>query len=357
MTSIAGETLLQRLFLDAQDEFRAAIEHVPNPGRGGSIGGLNPAGWTIMHVAEVQSGWIREFAAAAPPDEELHAWFRASERQRPEDHTPPYDEARAVFERMAEDTAALVMGWSWDELLEPATLPDSAPKAWHGVSRAYLVARSVAHAFVHAGELSLVAALMAADDLSLPGDLPHSSPPTAEDDPSVPVVAALARDGFEEVRRIAVFSPTPAVTGAMDRLNPVSYTLAHVLQREDRLWSQVAQGNEPNAALTVAIPEGLPGEATALPWGECLEALDSVEGEVGRWLATVTPGVGATPMKWRDDSSYGAQIARSAAHLFSHAGEMMAHASLYDVADLGMPGRLARVREATSPEATSPETT
>jgi|GEM_PF-2851023 len=350
MTSITGETLLQRLFLDAQDEFRAAIDHVPNPGRGGSIGGLNPAGWTIMHVAEVQSGWIREFAAAAPPDDELYAWFRSSERQRPEDHTPPYDEARANFDRMAEDTAAMVTGWSWEELLQPITLPEDAPKAWHGATRAYLVARSVAHAFVHAGELSLVAALMAADDLSLPGTLPHSSPPTAEDDPSTPVVAALARDAFEEIRRIAVSSPTPAVTGAMDRLNPVSYTLAHALHREDRLWSQVAQGNEPNPALLAVIPEGLPGEATALPWGECLEALDSVEAEVGRWLATVTPEVGATPMKWGDDSSYASQIGRSAAHLFSHAGEMMAHASLYGVGDLGMPGRLIRVREATSPE-------
>jgi hypothetical protein len=243
----------------------------------------------------------------------------------------------------------MVTGWTWEELLEPATFPTEAPKAWHGVSRAYLVARSIAHAFVHAGELSLIASLMAAGELSLPGALKHTSPPTAEDDPSVPLVGALLRDAFVEMRRIAVATPTPAVVGAMDRLNPVSYTLAHVLHREDRLWNQVAQGNSQHPALAALLPGGVPGETRPLPWGDCLEALDGVEWSVGQWLAGLTPEVGATPMKWGDDSSYGSQIARSAAHLFSHAGEVMAHASLYGVADIGMPGPLARVREASEP--------
>ena len=345
---MTGETLLQRLFLDAQEEFLAAIDHVPNPGRGGPIGSLNPAGWTVMHVAEVQSGWIREFAAAADPDPEVYAWFERSDGQPPEAHTLPYDDARAIFQRVSEDSVQRVMAWSWEELLEPATFPPP-PRAWHGASRAYLVARSIAHAFVHAGELSLVASLMAAGDLNLPGALPHSSPPSTEDDGSVPVVAALARDAFVELRRAAVVTPTPAVKGAMDRLNPVSHTLAHVLHREDRLWNQVARGNPQHPALAALIPDGVPAEPGPLDWGAALEALDGVEGDVGRWLATVTPEVGATPMKWGDDSSYGPQIARSAAHLFSHAGEMMAHASLYGVADIGMPGALAHVRAASEP--------
>ena len=342
-----GETLLQRLFLDAQEEFLAAVGHVPNPGRGGSIGSLNPAGWTVMHVAEVQSGWIREFAAAADPDPDVYAWFERSHRQPPGDHTPPYDEARATFQRVSEDSVRRVMAWSWEDLLEPATLPADTPPSWQGQSRAYLVARSIAHAFVHAGELSVVASLMAAGDLNLPGALPHSSPPSTEDDGSVPVVAALARDAFVEVRRAAIVTPTPAVTGAMDRLNPVSHTLAHVLHREDRLWNQIARGNPQQTALAALLPDGIPGEPTPLDWGACLEALDGVEADVGRWLATVTPALGATPMKWSEDSSYAPQIARSAAHLFSHAGEMMAHASLYGVADIGMPGALAHVRAAS----------
>ena len=52
-------------------------------------------------------------------------------------------------------------------------------------------------------------------------------------------------------------------------------------------------------------------------------------------------------MDRRVPSSMGAQIGRSAAHFFAHAGEMMAHASLYGVSDLALPGRLAHVREAT----------
>ncbi|MGE3960837.1 MAG: DinB family protein [Dehalococcoidia bacterium] len=340
------DMLLQRLFLDAQAEFLKAIDHVPNPGRGGAIGSLNPASWTVAHLAMIQDAWINAFCAGDRTDPWLDEWSASARREGPTDATiPAYQDARAAFERVAEKSAMWVEGWSWEQLEQRATLPDRSPADWQGATRTYLVARAVAHAFVHAGELSVVAALMAADDLGLPGDLARSSPPTAEDDPSVPVVAALVRDGFVEVRRIAVAMPTPAVEGAMDRLNPVSQTLVHVLQREDRLWSQVAQGNEPNATLATLVQQQATGDARPLSWGDCLDALDHVEWNVGRWLATVTPRVGATPMKWRDDSSYAAQMARSATHLFSHAGEMMAHASLYGVADVGQPGPLARVRE------------
>ncbi|MCK9496481.1 MAG: DinB family protein [Dehalococcoidia bacterium] len=342
-----ADTLLQRLFLDAQEEFLKAIDHVPNPGRGGPIGGLNPAGWTVMHLAAWQHAWIGGTALGAPPDEGTRAWVEGSQAQPVVEHTPPYDVAHGHFERIAEQTSRWVESWSWEGLLEPASV-EAPNRPWAGATRAYLVARSIAHAFVHAGDLTVVAALMARGDLGLPGDLRHSAPPTAQDDPSVPVVAALARDGFEEVRRVAVFSPTPAVVGAMDRLNPVSHTIAHVLGREDRLWNVAAQGREEDPTLA-ALRELGSAEPTPLPWGDCLDALDRVEANVGRWLATLTPEVGATPMKWREDSSYAAQIARSAAHLFSHAGEMMAHASLYGVADIGMPGRLQRVREATTP--------
>lgn len=342
------DTLLQRLFLDAQEEFLGAVDHVPGPGRGGSIGSLNPTGWTVMHLAAMQSAWISGFSAGGSPDEQTEAWFAGAYAPPIEERTLPYDEARAHLQRVAEESSRLVEGWSWDDLQQEAVLPPGAPPAWHGTTRGYLVARSVAHAFVHAGELTVVASLMARPDLGLPGALRRSSTPTAEDDPSVPVVAALLRDAFVEVRRAAVVTPLPAATGAMDRLNPVSYTLAHLLQREDRLWNQRARGGGPTPALAALLPDGLPADARPLPWGECLDALDHVEAAVGPWLATLTPEAGATPMTWRDaPSSYAAQVARSAAHLFSHAGEMMAHASLYGVADIGQPGPLAHVREAT----------
>lgn len=345
-----ADTLLQRLFLDSQEEFLAAIEHVPNPGRGGSIGRLNPAPWTIAHLASVQGAWLTLFCAQDQPDPWLDAWSdRARHEGLTEANIPSYADARGAFERVSERNTRWVLARSWEELEQRATLPSNAPEDWKRSTCTYLVARAIAHAFVHAGELSVVASLMAAGDLSLPGALPHSNPPTAPDDPSVPVVAALLRDAFSEVRRIAVMTPQPAAEGVMDRLNPVSYTIAHVLQREDRLWSQVAQGADPNPALAALLVDGSPGEARPLPWGDCLEALDSVEWQVGQWLSALTPEAGATPMRWGGtDSSYGAQVARGATHLFAHAGEMMAHASLYGVADLGMPGPIAHVRGVSS---------
>ena len=341
-----ADTLLQRLFLDAQEEFVKAIDHVPNPGRGGAIGSLNPASWTVAHLASTHDAWINVFCAEDDPEPWIDAWYEANgDRNAPptDDTLPAYDDVRASFERVAENAARWVEHASWEELLSPAALPPEAG-AWAGTRRAYLVARAIAHIYIHAGELSVLASLMAADDLGLPGDLQHSSPPTAEDDPSVPVIAALLRDAFVEMRRIAVVTPTPAVEGAMDRLNPVSHTVVHVLQREDRFWSQVAQGNEPNAALA-ELAEGASAEPKPLPWGDCLDALDGVEWAVSPWLGTVTPQVGATPMKWRDDSSYAAQMARSATHLLAHAGEIQAHASLYGVQSIGQPGPLARVSE------------
>lgn len=342
-----AETLLQRLFLDAQEEFLKTIDHVPNPGRGGAIGSLNPAGWVVAHLASIEDAWINVFCAQDQPEPWIDAWFGRIRREGQSDATTPaYADAHASFERVAENACRWVESWSWEEMEQRASLPPDAPPDWRGNTRTYLVARSIAHAYIHMGDLSVIASLMAADDLGLPGELRHSGPPTAEDDPTVLVAAALLRDAFVEMRRIAVMTPTPAVEGAMDRLNPVSHTVAHVLAREDRLWNQAAQGREPDPTLADLLAR-MADEPAPLPWGECLDALDSVEASVSPWLGTVTPELGATPMKWRDDSSYAAQMARSATHLFSHAGEIQSHISLYGVESIGQPGPLSHVRGVT----------
>jgi hypothetical protein len=88
-------------------------------------------------------------------------------------------------------------------------------------------------------------------------------------------------------------------------------------------------------------------EASPLPWDATIEAYRDVEQRIAPWLDALDGPTAAGPMDWRGTpSSVGAQIARSATHFFSHAGEAMAHASLYGVADLGMPGELAHVRAA-----------
>ena len=339
------DTLFQRLLLDAQDEFRAAIQHVPNPGRGGAIGSLNPSAWTIAHVAAFQDIWLNGYCQAGARDPWAQEWFAQAYSGPSSQTAPPFADAVEAFERITASTDPWLMEASWDRLLEVPLLPDTAPPWWQGVSKAYLVARSIAHIYVHAGELSVLASLMAAGDLGLPGTLPRTTPPSAADDPSLPLVAALVRDGFAEVRRTTEVIPQPAVTGAMDRLSPVSHTIVHLLGREDRYWTQELLGRPPNARLAALQALDPDRQAFAVPWDEALTAFDEVDAALGPWLATVDGEAGARP--WREGSSVGGQLARSATHFLSHAGEMLAHASLYGVQDIGQPGPLPHVREAS----------
>jgi hypothetical protein len=54
-------------------------------------------------------------------------------------------------------------------------------------------------------------------------------------------------------------------------------------------------------------------------------------------------------MMWGSrETEVGVQLARSAGHVFSHASEMLAISSQFGTEDLGMPGALEHVREATS---------
>lgn len=342
-----ADLLLQRLLLDAQDTFRAAIAHVPNPGRGGAIGSLNPSAWTIAHAAAFQDIWLNGYCHAGPRDSWAQAWFEQAYSGPAAATAPPFADAVDAFDRITGATDRWLATVTWDDLRTEVTLPDTAPAWWGGVSHAYLVARSIAHLYVHAGELSVLAALMAAGDLGLPGPQVRSTPPVAPDDPSVPVVAALLRDGFAEVTRTAAVVPQPAVVGAMDRLNPVSHTLVHLLGREDRYWTQDLLGQPTNARLAALQALDPERQALAVPWEEALATFAEVEATLGPWLASVDGQAGAQPC--RGDSSVGSQLARSATHFFSHAGEMLAHASLYGVADIGQPGPLAHVREATTP--------
>lgn len=339
------DTLLQRLLLDAQDEFRAAVQHVPNPGRGGPIGSLNPAAWTIAHVAAFHDIWLNGYCQAGARDPWTQEWFAQAYSGPSSETAPSFDEAVAAFERVTASTDPWLIEASWDRLLEVASLPETAPPSWQGLSKAYLVARSIAHIYVHAGDLSVLASLMAAGDLGLPGTLPLSNPPSVAEDPSVAVVDALVRDGFAEVRRTMEIVPQPAVSGAMDRLNPVAHTVVHLLGREDRYWAQELLGLEPSSGLAALQALNPGNETVAVRWGDARAAFDEVEGRIDGWLATVDGAAGAQP--WRYESSVGSQLARSATHFFSHAGEMMAHASLYGVQDIGQPGPLAHVREAS----------
>jgi hypothetical protein len=332
------DTLLTRLFLDAQDEFTRALAHVPAPGRGGPIGSLNAPGWVAAHVGSTHDAWIHRMAAERPTDEWADAWIARVRSEPDKIYAPPLDEGVEAFARIAERAGAWLQDASWDTLTGEANMTGTP---FPGTRRAYLVARAIAHIYIHAGELSVLASLMGAEDMGLPGMLPRSSAPTAEDDPTIPVVAAMLRDGMVEMRRVMDVMPQPAVVGAMDRLNPVSHNVGHLLGREDRLWNVGQAGLAPSEALAALQ---VTRDPAPLPWEPAQAAYRDVEQRIAPWLDALEAPAAATPMQWRNEpSSVGAQLARSATHFFAHAGESMAHASLYGTRDIGMPGEFANV--------------
>lgn len=338
------DTLLTRLFLDAEEVFLAAIDHIPEPGRHGPLGTLSAPGRVVAHVAENVDRQIQWFCAGAPRDPWVEEWL-ARHRATPDvEVAPPLDECRDAYMRIAARAAEWVTGASEATLRGPA---DTSGTSLPPTTRGYQVARTAAHLFVHAGELSVIAAMVRAGDLGLPGGLPRSSQPPAPDDWTVPIVAALLQDAYAELGRAAWAAPQPAVAGASDRFNPVSYTLMHVMRREDIQWSNIAAGNQPHPF--VMELEGHPPGAPIEDWTSCMEAAAEIAHQASTWLNTVDAQTGAKPMPWgARDSTVGAQLARSVGHVFSHASEIATISSQYGGSDLGMPGAMEFLHQATS---------
>ena len=162
----ADAPLIVRLLLDARSEFRRVAEAVPNPGRGGAIGRLNPGSFIVAHVA---SRADRVWNVGAQ-DLEGDAWLAEAEAGSGAPRsTPLYAEAVAAldraFERSADYIAALTV--------EAFDLPLVAGR--RGQTHGDQLARCTGHIWAHAGELATLASLVGAPDLGLPGALAHSS--------------------------------------------------------------------------------------------------------------------------------------------------------------------------------------
>ena len=335
--------LAVRLLLDAQDEFVATLDRVPDPGRGGPWGRLNAAGWIAAHLAASYDQWINVLAAGGEP----RAWGRdwsarqtAATLARP--LATPFVEARAAFVDVADGATRFLEG------CDEASLATRVDTRYGPEARGYLVARAVAHLFVHMGELSVIASLAGADEVRLPGRLARCATPTDDatpierataPSPEVPLVARLLLDSYDEVARVAPVLSAPARFGAFDRLNPGAFTLAHIAEHEDRVWNVHAQGHPRDAWLEAAHvstgdPRGVPD-------------FDAAAAAFARTRAATTPYLqglrGADLARPLATTNIGAELSRSAAHCFAHAGELMAIASLFGAEDLGQPGLLAHV--------------
>ncbi len=334
-----ARTLLGALVLDAFDEFERAIDALPAPGRHRRLGRLNAPAWAIGHLAAGCDAWLNVFCRQLSADDwcaDLTGRQRAAE---PGTAVPvDLDEACTAFRRLAERSRPYLESAGPVELAQPA---DPGPR-WPVVPAAYLVARTAAHVFVHAGELTVVASLVGAGDLGLPGALTRTRA-AADAGAIVEAIAplvALARDARGELERVARVVPRPAY-GALfaPRLSAGSLVVAHAALTQDLFWNERVQGRERDAWLRALRLEDVPpGEpAPACDFDDALDAYRRVCARSEEHIAAIGSGDGAV------DATDAIGAAWTAAHLFAHSGELAAIASLAGAPDLGLPGQLAHV--------------
>lgn len=162
---------LVRLLWDAWDELDRVAAALPAPGRGRPIGRLNAGGWIVAHVAAQQDAYW----CAGAQGLEADAWL--ADRAvgfGSEPSEPPFGEALAAFGRVRARATPWLRSLREADLDRRAILPAGAEAER---SAGDLLARSAAHVFAHAGELSAIASLVGAPDLGVPGRLTHSTAP------------------------------------------------------------------------------------------------------------------------------------------------------------------------------------
>jgi hypothetical protein len=322
-----------RLLLDAEQAMLTTAEAIPAPGREGHIGPLSAPGGVMAHVAATHSHWFGWYLGGddsaqsrADPDETRHAagveQFRAAAAR-----------ARAHLEALTTDALTQplqhIEGTQWDG---------------YGLTNNYMVRRGIAHLYAHAGDLTVTGSLVGMPDQSLPGPLSRCQRIDPADESSRSLVPMLL-DGLGEVLRIADALPVPAQVGAFARLNAGSFIVAHVANREDLLWNLGMRGKRDPWLEAANVGPGAP---RIVPhWDDARESLDRTIEAITPYLMSLTPSDLAGTLMYRgNEHPIGAQLARSAAHVFYHAGELQALGSLAGMPDLGLPGFLARCARA-----------
>ena len=319
-----------RLLLDAEDAILATAEAIPAPGREGHLGPLSAPGGVMAHLAASQDTWFGWLLGGQPP---LAPWIAPDDTS----YTEGIQAFREACPRIRPhldtlDTAALG---------RPLQRLEGTPWAGSGVSNGYLVRRGIAHLYAHAGDLTVAGSLVGMPDQSLPGPLARCQQIDGADLSATSLVPLLL-DGLDEVRRVADALPVPARIGAFARLNAGSFIVAHVANREDLLWNVGTRGRPRDAWLEAAdVGPGAPRSVPA--WDDARESLDRIIEAVTPHLESLTTSDLASVVEYRGaHHTTGAQLARSAAHVFYHAGELQALGSLAGMTSLSLPGPLAR---------------
>lgn len=325
--------LAVRLLLDAEDAILRAADAIPAPGREGHLGPLSAPGGVMAHLAWTHDLWSGQFVGGLPT---------RARTTRPDDTT--YREGVEGFRHAADRVRPGLLGLDPNAIHELAHLEDTR-FAGQSLSKGYMVLRGVAHLFTHAGDLTVVGSLVGMPDLSLPGPLARCQQVEAAD-PSALTLVPLLLDGLDEVRRVADALPVPAQVGAFARLNAGSFIVAHVANREDLLWNAGTRGRPRDPWLEAANVG--PGAPRSVPnWDAAREALDRTVDAVAPHLESMTAADLTSAVEYRGAHHVtGAQLARSAAHVFYHAGELQALGSLAGMPDQDLPGHLARCKVA-----------
>lgn len=318
-----------RLLFDAEDAILATAEAIPAPGREGHLGPLSAPGGVMAHVAGTQDLWISGFIAAQP---------NLTRRTQPDDTA--YREGIDAFRETIARTRAYVPALDRDALTDLAPL-DGSPYANQGLTKGYQVRRSIAHIYLHAGDLTVAGSLVGMADAALPGPLARCQHIDAADTSTTSLVPMLL-DGLDEVGRIADGLPVPAQIGAFARLNAGSFIVAHVANREDLLWNAVVRGTPRDTWLEAAnVGRGAPRSVPL--WDDARASLDRTIEAITPIVESLTPADLTRIVEWNGvPGPLGAQLARSAAHVFYHAGELQALGSLAGMPSLSLPGPLAR---------------
>ena len=335
---MTARTVLGGLLIDALDEFERAIAAIPPPGQHRRIGRLNAPGWTVAHIASSFDAWLNVFVQRLPVDPWAEDIFQ---RQRA---LPPgsavdaaLDEAHACFTRVAARARPYLESADAAVLAIPAAVP---PSPWRGAQASYLVARSIAHLFAHAGDLTVAGALVGAGDLGLPGALAAARDAAAGDDGSGPALGSLVLDARDEFVRAADALPRLAHGGAIAHLNPGSVTVAHVATGVDRWWNADRAGLARDAWLTGVADDVRAGRP--VDFDEALAAYRRVRARSDGAVSALVDGHGAVSAAAGSERASTLTVAaREIAHTFAHAGELVAIGSLAGQSDIGLPGALA----------------
>ena len=152
--------LLSRLALDAQDAVLGAARAVPRQYRDDAPARLNSAAWIVTHMAEAHQIFVGAYVGGRDRD----AWY--DDFRWGEWLAPAFDAAFISLERTLLETTEVLNALTEPDLLRPVkALPTSR---FAGLAAGQMIARAIAHLYVHAADLNTLIVLGGGDDLGLP---------------------------------------------------------------------------------------------------------------------------------------------------------------------------------------------